>query len=916
MEWTGERYLPDIDSNIIGAEIHYEHLHRYAFASQFTKGKATLDLASGEGYGSFMLSQEANRVIGIEIDLGAVEHARTKYSKSNLEYRQGSILEIPIEGEKIFDVIVCFEALEHIQDQEKLLLEVKRLLKDNGMFIVSTPNKLEYSDKPGYKNPFHLRELYFDELRDLLSSYFENIYPFGQRVNVGSNIWNLSAERFLVHTEFAVAKIGNSFSFANEVDKSPLYFIIIATNINLEKTPKINSYLIDISNTLIAQRDKHIVDLTNCLQESINCSKTLERAARQTLAERNDQIVTLSEQIEHYKLRASSLEKEIDEMRKSVIWQTTMKFHNGFVERTLPNGTKRREFYDCIIKGGRILFNEGPKSLWLSFQSNIRQKKFLENYKMQSGMEEISPLQILKYMPLISIITPVYNPDPMILNRTILSVIKQNYPNWELCLVDGNSSNIKIHNLLNKFAAEDRRIKVKFSDCNLGISGNSNAALEMAKGEFIALLDHDDELSPNALYEVAKSLNAKNDIDFIYSDEDKISTNGEMCDPFFKPDFSLELLRSENYLSHLVVIRRHLVNSVGGFNSKFDGAQDFDLFLRIVEKGAKVEHIRRILYHWRMSDNSGAQNALAKPWIYELGRTELEQHLARMGLDAKVSIGAGWGLYRTDYSIRDTPVVDIIIPTRKLELFKNCLRSIKKSSYKNYNIYAVINGETDYEIIRINDSSGKDLEKHTDEQTGLIGPQLSYNWSRMNNIAISRTNAPYIITLNDDIQIISENWIENLLRYAQFDHIGTVGCMLLYKDGTIQHAGDFVKPDGTGDHCFNGLKSDSFEVNGLAQVVRECTTVTSACMMIKRDTFQKVGLFDEKLRNFDDYEFGLRLRKNGYINIYTPYVKAYHLESPTRPQVLDPETVAYLLKRIGPVSESFFRYEWLRIYKS
>jgi GT2 family glycosyltransferase len=359
-------------------------------------------------------------------------------------------------------------------------------------------------------------------------------------------------------------------------------------------------------------------------------------------------------------------------------------------------------------------------------------------------------------------------------------------------------------------------------------------------------------------------------------------------------------------------MRKSLVDSVGGFKSKFDGAQDFDIFFRVIEKNAKVEHIRKILYHWRMSANSGAKDALAKPWIYELGRTIIKEHLERMKLDAQVSIGAGWGLYRVDYSILGSPFVDIIIPTRKLDLFKNCLASIKKSTYKHFNIYAVINGLTDYELIKISNFDGNDLKKYIDKKTGLIGPEIPYNWSRMNNIAISLTSSPYLITLNDDIEIITEDWIENLLRYAQFDHIGTVGCMLLYRDKTIQHAGDFVREDGTGDHCFNRLRSDSFAFNGLAQVVRESTTVTSACMMIKRKTFKKVGLFDEELKNYDDYEFGIRIRKNGYINIYTPYVKAFHLESPTRPQICNSGTINYLLKKNGNIGEKFFRYEWSR----
>jgi len=598
----------------------------------------------------------------------------------------------------------------------------------------------------------------------------------------------------------------------------------------------------------------------------------------------------------------------------------------SLINRVFPDGTFRGEFKNIVLTSFRIILNQGFRSFLGHAQKKIKRREFrivkftqytfhqLNDFEIYNIIKEIKNLN---YKPRFSVLMPVYNPNPQWLKAAINSVINQLYWNWELCICDDGSTVTETRKILQEYLKIDTRIKVIFSNTNEGISKATNKALTLATGEFVALLDHDDELTIDALYEAAKALNADQNIDFIYSDEDKISADGEYVEPFLKPDFSMEMLRSMNYLIHLAIIRRTLVELVGGFNNKFDGAQDFDLFFRILEKTDRVHHIRKILYHWRKSPISGAYDPLAKPWIYERGKSAIEKHLERLGIEATVKIGYGWGLYKVDYKINGEPAVDIIIPTRKISLFKKCIKSLKENTtYQNYNVWAVINGNSDYEIIQIKSRHGDELERFVDKKTGLIGPRLVYNWSRMNNLAVSFTNSQYIIFMNDDVEIITKDWIENLLQYAQFDHVGAVGIMLLYKDtNTIQHAGDFISEIGTGDHCFNGMASNSFEINGLAQVVRECSAVTSACMMVKRDIFKKIGGFDENLRNFDDYDFCLRLREAGYSIIYTPYAKAYHHESPTRPQVHDDKTLDYLLKKHKPTRyDPFYRYEWINMY--
>ena len=363
---TGERYLPFVDPTTTGAEIHYEHLHRYAFASNFTKGKCVLDLASGEGYGSYLISDEAASVVGIEIDEDVIEHSRAKYHRENLEFRQGSILEVPIDGGKIFDVIVCFEAIEHVEDHERLLSEVKRLLKDDGFLIISTPNKNMYSDNSNYTNPFHLKELNFDDFTHLLACYFSYNYLYGQQVITGSNIWRLLSNGVKYCDEFMVEIEDGSFVFKNEIDKIPMYFISISSNLQLGETVNKTSFLIDKSNMLNAQRD----------------------------AQRDAQISSLFGQLQKSNAHASSLQQEISDMKKSVIWQLTMKFHDSVVERAMPQDTRRRRWYDLGLKGGRIFINDGPKQAMWEFKEKMQNQEIF-NFEDKNKTIETSDVGLV-----------------------------------------------------------------------------------------------------------------------------------------------------------------------------------------------------------------------------------------------------------------------------------------------------------------------------------------------------------------------------------------------------------------------------------------------------------------------------------------------------------------------------------------
>ena len=583
-------------------------------------------------------------------------------------------------------------------------------------------------------------------------------------------------------------------------------------------------------------------------------------------------------------------------------------------------------YYNLSILALRILKNEGVVCLWWNLMHFLTKKKRTSSLDYSRYIQENEPsVEDLtaqrnrsfqySYRPLISIIIPVYNPPIDILEKTLHSVISQSYDNWEICIVDGNSDEKIIRDLLQSYAERFPNIHVRFLTENLGISENTNNAVQMAQGEFIALLDHDDLISPHALFEIVHHLNDNPLADIVYTDEDKIDDHGNRFDPFFKPKFSPELLNGMNYLIHFTIIRKSLFDTVQGFKKAFDGAQDYDLFFRCIENGANISHIPKVLYHWRILDSSSSQSTAIKPWIYEIGKKAVQDHLDRCNIRATVKTGGGVSLNKIQYVIDGTPPVDILIPTRRLSQFKKCLNALKKTRYRNYSIHAIINGIDEYQVLTITSPDGRELIPFTDGRTDIIGPSLPYNWSKMNNIALKQTFSPYVVTLNDDVYLKTDDWIEQFLMYAQMNHVGSVGCLLLNPDGSIQHAGTYITDDGMGDHCFKGFDPHSLDLNGILQIPRECSGVTSACMMVRREFFDKNGYFDEKLRNYDDFEFSIRLLKNGYSHIFTPYVWGYHDESQTRPLIINPDMINYLKDKTMPIKELYYRHEWEMMIK-
>ncbi len=481
--------------------------------------------------------------------------------------------------------------------------------------------------------------------------------------------------------------------------------------------------------------------------------------------------------------------------------------------------------------------------------------------------------------PLISLVMPVYNVRPKWLQAAVDSVTKQSYTNWELCIADDCSTDRDLKHLLHEISRRDERIHIRFLKQNIGIAGASNAALSMAHGQFVGLLDNDDELADGALWEVALEINRHPDIDLIYSDEDKITDKGKRYAPFFKPDFSPDTLRSYNYICHFTVIRRDVLKAVGGFRQGFDGAQDYDLFLRITERTKRVAHIPKILYHWRAVEGSVGKDGTAKLYAYESAKKALSEHLERLGIQVKVEDGMFLGSYHLKYTTENQPEIAIIIPScDKVDLLRQCVDSIlQKTTYSQFIIWIVDNNSLEKETFDYYE------ELKDNDRVRVIRYEKEFNFSSLNNFAARQILADYFLFLNNDTKVITPEWLEELMGPARRSEVGAVGCLLCYGNNTVQHGGVIIGIGGIAGHAHKHFFCDEHGYFGRLHVVQNLSAVTAACMLVRKSVFDEVGGFTEKLSHaFNDVDLCLKIREKGYLIIYTPFSRLYHYESISR----------------------------------
>lgn len=590
-----------------------------------------------------------------------------------------------------------------------------------------------------------------------------------------------------------------------------------------------------------------------------------------------------------------------------------------------------------IKKGLRYLKHYGWKEFWIRLQEKKEQEavpyaEWFEKMKVTEVERKQQQKNAASWQnpPKISIVVPLYKTPERFLRELIESVKASSYENWELCLADGSpvtsadcnksketgttqannkEARSELYGIIQNYLP-DERIVYQLLEKNDGIAGNTNAALEMVSGDYIAFLDHDDTITPDALYEMAAAIvegAKKGDvIDMLYSDEDKINgETGAYADPHFKPDLNIDLLRANNYITHFLMISKTLLEKVGGIRKEYEGAQDFDFILRCVEQAEHVHHVPKVLYHWRVHEQSTAGGGGSKDYALEAGRKAVADHLKRVGINASVETTPYFGFYKVRYVLEEEPRVSIIIPNKdEVDTLKTCLKAIEKTAYQNYEVIIVENNSASDETFRYYDSIVSDRIKV------VYYPEKGFNYSKINNFGAKHATGEYFVLMNNDIEVLGEDWLSEMLAVGVRPEVGVVGAKLYYPDNTIQHAGLVYGIGGSlrgiGSNFFQGMHRDRGGYMQRAKFMIDYSAVTAALMMVRRSVYEEVNGFEEELTvAFNDVDFCMKVRKKNYLVVYQPAVEAYHYESKSRGAEDSPEKVARFTREI-----EFMRNRW------
>ena len=496
--------------------------------------------------------------------------------------------------------------------------------------------------------------------------------------------------------------------------------------------------------------------------------------------------------------------------------------------------------------------------------------------------------------PLISVVVPVYNPDPDLFAQMVASVRNQSYWNWQLCLADDRSTDPRIRELLQEIEAQDQRIRVVYREANGHISEATNSALEVAEGRYIAFVDHDDLLDRDALLWVANAIRETPEAGLVYTDEDKVTDAGDRYDPHFKPDWNPLLFAENNYVSHLSVVRADIVRQVGGCRASFEGAQDYDLLLRCIEQlqDAQIVHVPKVLYSWRASPGSTAADPKAKPYATEAGRRAIEEHLQKAGHPGiTVENGPFPFTYKPVWSPSGDPLVSIIMPTRdQIDLLRRAVDSILvKTTHRNFELIILDNGSQDPQTL-----SYLDDITNTDPRVRVLRDDRPFNYSALNNDAVAQAKGEFVVLMNNDIEVLSENWLTEMVALAQRPGAGCIGAKLYYPDGRIQHAGVVIGMLRVAGHAHRLFPQQHPGYAGRLKLRQNYSAVTAACLLVRRAIYDEVGGLNEHdlAIAFNDIDFCLKVQTAGYANAWTPYAELIHHESVSRGQEDTPEKQA------------------------
>ncbi len=678
---------------------------------------------------------------------------------------------------------------------------------------------------------------------------------------------------------------------------------------NLETTICIRDVHLSNIETAIETKDAHIQNLETVVHNLKSALRTKDEYIAKAISEKGKHIRHLEEIIRHKDTQIAdinsqkdanlrliglkdthiqNIEAELAVIKHSKAWRIAEELRKLFYVRLLAKFPLAQKAALTLSRDGFALFLSKAKGYlkrnkvpvvteFIESDYDIWIKKnSLSDEKIRNIHENIARFS---YTPKISIIMPVYNVDHIWLEKAIESVMNQLYPNWELCMVDDASPKAHIRKTLEQYAKKDKRIKVKYFEKNQGMSLAYNEALLLASGEFAATLDHDDELTPDALYENIRLLNQNRNLDMIYSDEDKIDIHGRRSDPFFKPDYSPDLFLSMNYICHFCVFRKTVLDEIGGFRKGFDGSQDYDLMLRAIEKTSAIAHIPKILYHWRKIPGSAAIATDAKNYAYVSAKKALTEYLSRNKIEGDVLDGNFIGSYRIKRAIKHAHKVSIIVPFRDQPAFlEKCVSSIlEKTDYPNYEIILVNNQSREAATLEYLDNI-----RYSDK-IRISDYDQEFNFSAINNYAAEQADGEYLLLLNNDTEVISSEWLSAMVEHGQREEVGAVGAKLLYPNNTIQHAG-VVMGLGIASHAFKHLLMMDNGYFGLASVIRNYSAITAACLLMRHNVYNELGGLDEENLKiaYSDVELCLKAVERGYRVVYTPYATLYHYESVSR----------------------------------
>lgn len=799
--------------------------------------KSVLDVGCAMGFLVEALRDEGVEAYGIDVS----EYAVSKVREDIRPYcRAASVLEPLPEGfPKRFDLVTAIEVAEHLYEEDS------ELFFDH---LCSWGDKVVFSSTDDdYDEPTHVNVQKIE--------YWTK--KFAQRGFYRDFSYDL---RYL--TKHAVC-------FARWEESSPL-----ALAEGYER----------VLRTTVDEREA----LSQQLQTSEQQIEVLKDIFERYQKEKQTEIAQLERKSKENLKKLMKARQELDlasralqQFHSSIFWKMTkpLRVLVDLVKKVMKKFKVTRLVYKGLASvkdvGIRETFRRARKmsSRWSEAELYVKENALTAK---QRAVEEKTQFQNpVKF----SVIVPVYNCPEQFLREMIQSVIDQTYPNWELCLADGSDQEHGyVETVCCEYAQKDSRVKYKKLEKNLGISANTNAAIDMAAGEYITLFDHDDLLHPSALFQVMQVIE-KEHADFIYTDE--CSFEGTLVHPtfiHFKPDYAPDTLRSNNYICHLSTFSRELMDRAGRFSTEHDGSQDYDMILRLTEKAKHIVHIPRVLYYWRVHAGSVASGVGVKPYCILAAKKALQDHMERVGLKGEVLDSKVPSTYKIDYEIDETPLISILIPNKDhIEDLEKCINSIFDSTYENYEIVIVENNSTELKTFEYY----QELEQ--DSRIKVVTWKGPFNYSAINNYGATACSGKYLLFLNNDVEVITPNWIEEMLMFAQREDVGAVGARLLYPDGTLQHGGIILGLGGIAGHVQIGISRVDPGYAGRVSFAQNLSACTAACLLVRRDVFDEVDGFDEGLAvAFNDVDFCLRIRQKGYLIVYTPYAELYHYESKSR----------------------------------